>query len=429
MTDDFASLRADLNFIANHLGLSLPGTPAGEPLHWIGEPQLGNTTAYVNWVPNPDKDVASTKVSRSGTDTQGTGPWSGFVDTETGFTFANLKPGAAYLLTVSVAYGDDTSEMITITVTMPPAVVTPPVGRGWLSGPSDGPGVILAWKGFRKQETTFAGTWADQGLGNMLALPALDDVTAGGYTGVLDLAIGGPSDWAGAARGDFDATWTSQCRRALQLYRGLKGLHLRMAHEFNNTGSYLWQISAGEQADFRKAYPRFYAIVQKELVAKGKNVKVVLPFNSDTNGGWTAKDGMPPSDSFDIVGVDYYSSWPAIPNQAAWDDMFMKMKGDTPRGLGAWVRFAQVWGKPLSLPEWGLNNGEKNNTVDNPFWIRRMNEFFRSIAPAYPYNPGPGELAGEAYFNNYVYNGQLYPSAPSAPQSRAAYLGLTWGTM
>ena len=304
----------------------------------------------------------------------------------------------------------------------PPVPVPVPTGAAWLSGVADGPDVIAKWGSFRGTPATYARVWADADKNNMLNLYAMASLTATGWDGVLDLACGGPSDWASAATGGWDTTWRAQCRKALSLWGNLRGLHLSMAHEFNN--GYPWHVTSANQASFRKAWARWYRIVQEELVAKGKNAKVVLSCNSDTNGGWTLAGGLPDPSTFDILGDDDYNFWPAITNQGQWDAKGSIMKSDVPRGIKAWIDLAAKLGKPLSVPEWGLAPAG-DFPVDTPFYVQKMNDLFRSIAPTDPYNPGPGQLAGEAIFNAWPHS-QIFPGA-TAPNSRAAYLGLKWG--
>jgi hypothetical protein len=306
-----------------------------------------------------------------------------------------------------------------------PVDPVPPPGKSWLSGVADGPTIIHDWAKFRGTATTYARTWADSDSNNMQNLYTLAAVKGTGYSGVLDLCVGGPSDWADAARGGYDLKWRGQCRKILELWGNLRRLDISMAHEFNNIPGYAWTVSGPEQADFRNAWARWYGIVQDELVRMGKNAKVVLSCNSDTNGGWTLKNGLPSISTFDYVGVDNYNFWPATPDQAAWDKTYDSFKGDVPRGIGAWIAFARKIGKPITVPEWGCAPGG-NFPVDDPFYITMMNKTFASIAPADPYNPGAGELAGEAYFNAYLARGRLYPQNPSAPKVARVYLDL-WG--
>lgn len=396
-----------------------PGPPTN-PLAVAGDGRIDLT-----WDPPEGPAPTGYRYGRDGTDAGGGGPWSGLLpaDARTA-TLDKLVNGRGYLVTLAAVYpSGDVGVSITVTPTGPPA--SPPVGVAWLSGVADNADTLLKWGSFRGSPATYARVWADSDMSNMLQLPAMQAVTSIGWTGVLDLACGGPSDWASAATGGWDANWRTQCRKALSLWGNLKQLHLSMAHEFNN--GYGWQVSQGEQANFKKAWARWYGIVQEELVAKGKDARVVLSCNSDTNSGWTIADGLPDPAHIDIIGDDSYNFWPSTNTQAAWDANKSLWKNGTPRGVQAWIDFAKSIGKPISFPEWGLAPSGPF-AVDSPFYVQKMNEVFRSIAPVDPYNPGPGKLAGEAWFNAWSGHGQIYPTATSAAESRAAYVGLRWGS-
>jgi hypothetical protein len=328
---------------------------------------------------------------------------------------ANLQAGLSDLMAnwyASLATAETTP--------MPPPPDPPKPGTAWLSGFSDHAANIQKAAGWRGIPTTYARTWADADTSNMMNLPALDTVTKAGYTGVLDLCIGGPSDWGDAARGGFDDEWRAQCRKIHSLWRGLRRLDIAMGHEFNNVPGYRWGVSANEQGAFRVAWARWHTIVQDELVDKGKNAKVVLSCNSDTNGGWSITNGLPDPSTFDYLGCDYYNFWPSVGDQGAWDKVARATKGDVPRGILSWIEFARRIGKPITFPEWGLAPSG-NFPVDVPFFMWAMHSVFKSIAPADPYNPGAGQLAGEAYFNAWEQRGRLFPSAPSAPRALAVY--------
>jgi hypothetical protein len=312
----------------------------------------------------------------------------------------------------------------------PPPTTPPATGRAWLSGVAHDAATITKWGSFRGSPATYARVWADADRNNQLGLFAMAAVTSTGWDGVLDVAIGGPSDWALAAAGGWDTVWREQCRKALSLWGKLRGLHLSMAHEFNNapgSGGYAWKVTAASQGNFRKAWARWAQIVREEMVTKGDKVKVVLPCNSDTNGGWSIANGLPDPTTFDILAPDTYNFWPSLPDQRAWDAFKNAMKGDVPRGIQAWIDLATKLGKPISFPEWGLAPSG-DFPVDTPFYVRAMHDTFAAIAPTDPYNPGPGQLAGEAYFNAWLGRGQIYPTAVNATNARAAYLALNWGT-
>lgn len=368
------------------------------------------------------------RYGRDGTDAGGAGPWSGDLgpDARTA-TLDKLVNGRTYEVALYAVYPDGQYIGVSVAVTPmgPVGPIPPPPGTVWLSGVADDSvSRIHQWAAFRGQPTTYARVWADTPSA-MESLSRMGEVTSSGYSGALDVACGGPSDWAGAANGDFDQFWVKQCRKALSLWGNLTRLDLSMAHEFNN--GYPWKVSGDEQAHFRTAWARWYKIVQAELVTKGKNAKVVLSCNSDTNSGWTVAAGLPDPSTFDILGCDFYNFWPSLNTQAAWDANKNLWKGGTPRGIQAWIDFAARIGKPISFPEWGLAPSG-NFPVDDPFFVRKMREVFASIAPTDPYRPGPGKLAGEAYFNAWPEHGQIYPTSVNATNARAAYTSLTWGT-
>jgi hypothetical protein len=295
----------------------------------------------------------------------------------------------------------------------------------WLSGVGESYATVAAWTAFRGEATTYARVWADSDMNNMLNLYAMEAFTNAGWDGVLDLAVGGPSNWATAATGAFDATWRAQCQKALSLWGNLRALHLSMAHEFNN--GYAWEVSAGEQANFKTAWSRWYQIVQDELVAHGKNARVVLSCNSDTNSGWTVAAGMPNLAHIDIIGCDFYSMYPTLTDDGIWDANKNTMKGDTPRGIQAWLDFAAAKGKPISFPEWGVSPSNAFNP-NNPYFVEKMRGVFAANMPADPYNAGPGKIAGEAYFNAYAGQGKIWPTSTGNPDVATKYVSLVWGS-
>lgn len=400
--------------------INVPGpNPAGETLTLTP----GAGTIKADWTMDASRTVTNVTAGRNGVDNLGTGPWTNTNVVGSTITFDKLLNNP-YEIKVVITYS--TGPAVTLTQSATPTTGTnpPAPGTAWCSGPSDGPEGIANWGAFRGEPVKYARTWADT-PGSMENLWSMDAVTASGYNEILDLAIGGPSNWAEAAIGNYDGFWRSQCVRARGLFRGLRQLHLSMAHEFNN--SYPWVVSAGNQNNFKTAWGRFYDIVQQELVSQGYPTKVILSCNSDSNSGWTVENGMPALSKIDGIGTDYYNFWPAVTNEAEWNNLYMQWKGGSPRGLGAWAQFAEDCGKPLVVPEWGPAPGGDFPT-DVPFFIEKMHQTFKAKAPADPYNPGAGKIGGDAYFNAWDRT-RLWPTAPVVPNSRAKYLSLSWGTV
>lgn len=277
-----------------------------------------------------------------------------------------------------------------------------PTTLGWLSGFGDdkastvADGTLGRWRG---EEVTYARIWADASLRQMANVWMMDTFKTYGWTGTLDIACGGPREgqtWATAATGGMDATWQSTCRKIYEKWGNLTSVHLSMAHELNGNW-YPWSVNSTNVTQFKTAWARWYTIVQTELVAKGKNAKVCLCLNSDTASGVSLLSLIPPLEYVDILGCDFYSMYPDLTTQVLWDRNLLTKKSDgAPRGIQAWFNYATSIGKPLAFPEWAVNSLAAS---DNPFFIEQMRNIFAANASLTPTAPGPGKVAGEAYFN------------------------------
>jgi hypothetical protein len=255
-----------------------------------------------------------------------------------------------------------------------------------------------------------------------------------GYTGYLDLALGGPGgtfpSWAQAASGAMDATWVSQCQQIHANWGSLAGVTLSMAHELNAT-TQPWAVNSTSAPFFIEAWKRFYAIVTTELKNKGRNVKVCL--NYAAGSGQVA--ALWPGNSYvDVVGVSLFDQGMStatgnIRTQAEWDTFTNATTTDTsPWGPNTWVTFAASKSKPLSFPEWGLSKTAAD-AFDNAFWIQKMYDFFAANAPASKYNPAAGKIYGEMYFMSPGWTSTLYPTNATNPLAAARMQTLQWGSL
>lgn len=298
----------------------------------------------------------------------------------------------------------------------------------WLSGFGDDKavnvagGALAAWRG---EPTTFARIWADASLRQMAGVWMMDAYTTARWPGTLDIACGGPRDgqtWATAATGGMDSTWQATCRKVLAGWGSLAEVHLSMAHELNGNW-YPWSVNSTNAADFKIAWRRWYNVVQTELVAKGKNAKVCLNLNSDTSSGVSMLSILPPMEYVDLLGCDFYSMWPDLTTQTLWDRNRLTKKADgAPRGIQSWFDWAKAMGKTLTFPEWAINSQTQS---DNPFFIEAMRTIFAANAPTPGMPPGPGQMAGEAYFNAKSQT-RLWPTT-AVPNSAVRYQQLNFG--
>ncbi|MGI8457681.1 MAG: glycosyl hydrolase [Propionibacteriaceae bacterium] len=309
----------------------------------------------------------------------------------------------------------------------PPATAAADRPR-WLSGAGDPQAAHVAGGDFgrwRGDHTSFARIWADESLPTMAGVWMLDGYRAAGWTGTLDIACGGPRDgqtWSSAAAGGMDATWRATCRSVRAHWGNLRAVHLSMAHELNGSW-YPWAVTRKNVTSFRNAWRRWYGIVATELVAEGKNALVCLSLNADTLSDVSVAELWPGPAYVDVLGCDFYSAWPDLTTEAEWDSHRHDTTADgSPRGIEAWFGYARSIGKPLSFPEWGLN---PNLVSDNPLFVQKMRNTFAAHAGSDPHRPGPGQVAGEAYFNDRA-QGRLWPST-LAPRAAARYQSLRWG--
>ncbi len=157
---------------------------------------------------------------------------------------------------------------------------------------------------------------------------------------------------------------------------------VRLGWEFNGNW-YKW--SAHNPADFAECW--------RQVVTSAESVAPALRWDWNVNRGPGQSVSDPrlayPGDAYvDIVGVDSYDGWPGATSEATWQEHYAGAYG-----LKFWLDFAKAHGKRLSVPEWGVYPGTAwagHNGGDNPFYIAKMNEFFRTNA---------AHIAYEAYFN------------------------------
>ncbi|MCX7630986.1 MAG: glycosyl hydrolase [Geminicoccaceae bacterium] len=119
------------------------------------------------------------------------------------------------------------------------------------------------------------------------------------------------------------------------------------------------------------------------------NLKFEWPMNREVYANkyqTTASRAYPGDDVVDIVGMSYYDMWPAATSEAVWNSSFAPE-------LNFYANFARSRGKKLGFGEWGLGKRDGGG-FDNPFFMRKMFDFFRANASLIAYetvfNCGPG---------------------------------------
>ncbi len=297
-------------------------------------------------------------------------------------------------------------------------------GSGWLSGSScmgTIDGSFAAWRG---SPLTIAGTWNDVSYDAQENMRSISG-EYGNWDQNLDTSIGAfwGSNWQAAANGEHDGHLRASLRSINNGWGKKKTIFIRYAHEFNGNW-YQWKVTPADNEAFKTAWRRFYQMVQEELVSKGRDAKVAWSPNFSGHNGMDTRENWPGDAYVDVVSLDYYD-WDQSRDEASWASNFMRTDNGAPRGPGAWQSFAKAHGKPMALSEWGPTGADTPS--DNPFFIKKMNEFFRANA-----GTGPGQVWYDIYFDCKGYVGttgekfQIYPDTV-LPNIANTYKSLKWG--
>jgi hypothetical protein len=195
------------------------------------------------------------------------------------------------------------------------------------------------------------------------------------------LSIGVPLTLQGTSLGAVSEGAADDAFRGFvaQLQKAGRGnSDLRLGWEFNGD----WMAwSAFNSSEFNGAFRRVAGLLKKLLP------RATIDWNGNLGtsqaGHNVFTELYPGNDVVDVIGVDAYDQSNAHADSPAGFAKWAAM----PFGLDAWYRFAQAHGKPMSLPEWGLNaRGEG----DNPEFIRGMHSWLAQRSTG---------IAFEAYFN------------------------------
>jgi hypothetical protein len=169
---------------------------------------------------------------------------------------------------------------------------------------------------------------------------------------------------------------------------------IRLGWEFNGD----WYAHSSNDNTPQEWIGYFRQIVDTMRSVPGTNFRINWNPNHMQNWHRPAAQFYPGDNYVDEIGLDVYDAcWESdtypIPAGAseiekqrrrrnAWIAIKTKYRVSTeagyPSGLDGWVRFASEHGKPLTIPEWGVNerldaSGDfENSGEDNPYYIEQM---------------------------------------------------------
>ncbi|WP_308204619.1 glycosyl hydrolase [Frankia sp. R82] len=153
---------------------------------------------------------------------------------------------------------------------------------------------------------------------------------------------------------------------------------VRIGWEFN--GTFMYWHSDSDAAAFKTCFQKISAAIR----STDPQVKIDWTFNAHAspvpsgNSPWSAY----PGDQYvDYVGIDSYDHFPASKDDATWNKQCEDVNG-----LCYVIRFAQQHGKKVGVGEWGVASCSGDGGGDNPFYIKKMYDTFKSAGTAMGYD-------------------------------------------
>ena len=283
----------------------------------------------------------------------------------------------------------------------------------WHSGvylPGSSPATYQSFATWRGQALDVAVDWPARSTWDDVVNPSwlYDRWKNTPYTKVFGVAPVPEDDdsatMAGCASGAYDSKW-KQFGTNIAAAGLASTTIIRLGWEFNGDW-YKWAATD----------PTTFVNCWRHVVTAAESTAPALRWDWTVNRGTSQALSDPraayPGDQYvDVVGVDSYDMWPGVLTEADWQKHYSGAWG-----LKFWSDFAQQHGKPVSVPEWGVIPGTSNaggNGGDNPFYVQKMVEWFRSLG---------SHLAYEAYYDDPgSYCASSIFSPVQNPKASAAY--------
>jgi hypothetical protein len=256
------------------------------------------------------------------------------------------------------------------------------------------------------------GKWvkAKPGRRLILAVPLLAGPTDGSGPTQGNIDVKKPVSLEKGAAGEYNHHF-KQLAENLVKY-GLADAILRPGWEFNGDW-YTWRAKGKAQA-----FAEYWRHIVQTMRAVPGAEKLQFCWNPTLGDQQFPAEQAWPGDAFvDFVGVDVYDeTWNAdtypFPagatpaeierrQQKVWDEWLLGSKW----GLAFWSKFAREHGKPLAIPEWGVNRRtDGHGGLDNVVFVERMQAFITDPA---------NRVAWHCYFDVNAPDGhhQLSPGA------------------
>jgi hypothetical protein len=296
---------------------------------------------------------------------------------------------------------------------------------GWYAGTSGDPNAM--------DNATIVGTWSDTSAAVQTDLSSLQRLS--GWTGAVDIAVGGTvlgsgESYAAAAAGAYDARWRSAARAlAAQREHASGPTFVRPWHEFNGDWYQQWQVTRATVGQYKAAFRRWAGIVRSIMPSAYITWSPNDTSHLDVNGA----QAYPGDDVVDVIGVDSYDFHPPGSGVAEVTAALERGSPTAPQAPETWRKFAELHGKPIALPEWGLCPVSAGCGGDHPAYITAMHTWMDAHANTTAWavgQPIPAAAAGRVLYSIYfdvVHGGDRGYTLAANPRSAAVFAALSWG--
>ena len=223
------------------------------------------------------------------------------------------------------------------------------------------------------------------------------------------------ADYDQVASGGADGYFKTLAKNLIA--NGFGNSYIRLGWEFNGTvmgWSICNQEGSGLTSWAKDFIPAFQNIVTSMRSVSGADFKFVwnpLVSSNASCAGVHLEDFYPGDKYVDVVGLDVYDGlgqatntdsarWTDLlngVNAGQWTSVAPSVSGQKFKGYGLnWVAaFAKLHNKPISIPEWGLNEPKTNGGGgDDGYFVSHMASWIKAYAtgPAIFWNFGDGNL-------------------------------------
>lgn len=265
----------------------------------------------------------------------------------------------------------------------------------WTAAEADG---FATWRGTALDSLT---TYPERHTWEKIAASEWHINTWAGFDGRLSYGLPmlpdtGEGSFETIAAGQHDWVWDKIANDLVKY--GRDDAIIRIGWEANGTW-WKWSATADTaesyKAAFRHIAGRLKAVSPKFVIDFDIACGTAMPGQSDRVDSLTKL--YPGDDVVDLIGCDFYDWWNTKSvDEASWQSSIRPWGAP---GIADVADFARQRGRAASIPEWGVAKVGTGGAGDNPFFIRKMYEWFQANKDV---------VAFESYFNendDYILSG------------------------